>query len=302
MTTLSDNMRGAVLMMISMAAFTFNDACMKAASDSVPFFQAVFLRGLGTSILLIAFGLATRSLRLRLPRRDQGRIALRTLAEIGAAYFYITALFHAPLANVTAIIQAIPLAVTLAGAVFLGAPVGWRRWSAILVGFAGVLLIVRPGTEGFTLYSVYALISVACVTLRDLVTRGLSGAVPSTAVATSAALGVMLFAATGLAVSDERWLPIAPLAWAQLTGATLFLIFGYVTSVAAMRVGDVAVVSPFRYTALVWALVLGAVVFGEWPAGLTILGASIVVATGVYTFHRERRLAIRPGPVPLRMR
>jgi len=300
MVSLSDNMRGAAMMMGGMAAFTFNDACMKALSDAVPFFEALFLRGLGTVVLLLVIAQRMGALRFRLPRRDWARIALRTLAEIGAAYFFITALFHAPLANVTAIIQAIPLSVTLAGALFLGEAVGWRRWLAILIGFSGVLLIVRPGTEAFTIYSVYALISVACVTLRDLVTRRLSHGVPSLTVALSAAIGVTLFAA--LAGAGDDWVTLGHREAAQLGGATLFVIAGYLFSVMAMRVGEVAVVAPFRYTALIWALLLGAAVFGDWPSGLTLAGAAIVVVTGIYTFQRERRISRAQGIAPLRIR
>ncbi|WP_243645143.1 DMT family transporter [Rhodovulum euryhalinum] len=292
-------MRGAALMMGSMAAFTFNDACMKAASDEVPFFQALFVRGCGTILLLLVLSRVMGSLRLRLSRRDWGLICVRTLAETGAAYFFISALFNMPLANVTAILQAVPLAVTLAGALFLGEAVGWRRWLAIGIGFGGVLLIVRPGTEGFNVFSVYALISVGCVTLRDLVTRRLSGGVPSMTVALSAALGVTLFAGLGAAGTD--WVPLGARPGLQLAGATVFVICGYIFSIMAMRVGEVAVVAPFRYTALIWALLLGAAVFGDWPSGVTLVGAAIVVATGIFTFYRERRLA-RPGPVPLRLR
>lgn len=299
MAALSDNMRGAVLMMGSMAAFTLNDACMKALSDEVPFFQALFLRGLGTIVLLTLLARAMGAFTFRLPRRDWGLIVLRTLAEIGAAYFFITALFNAPLANVTAIIQAIPLSVTLAGALFLGEAVGWRRMVAILIGFAGVLLIVRPGTEGFNFYSVYALIAVGFVTVRDLSTRRLSGQVPSLTVAVSAAVGVTLFAAAGSAV--EPWAAMSVKAALQLAGATVFILGGYLFSVMVMRVGEIGFIAPFRYTALIWALVLGFLVFGDWPAPLTLLGSAIVVSTGIFTFYRESR-APKPGPVPLRPR
>ncbi|TCP60219.1 drug/metabolite transporter (DMT)-like permease [Rhodovulum bhavnagarense] len=300
MVPLSDNLRGAALMTGAMAAFTFNDACMKALSDEVPFFQALFLRGLGTVALLALAATMLGGVRLRIPRRDMGFMLLRTGAEIGAAYFFITALFHAPLANVTAIIQAIPLSVTLAGALFLGEAVGWRRWLAIGIGFAGVLLIVRPGSEGVNIHSVYALVAVAFVTLRDLATRRLSGAVPSITVAFAAAAGVTLFAATGAAASD--WAPMSGLSIIQLCAASILVIAGYLCSVMAMRVGEVAIVAPFRYTSLIWALALGVVIFGERPSGLTLAGAAIVVATGIYTFHRERRLARKPGPAPLRPR
>jgi len=300
MTRLSDNMQGALLMMGGMAAFTFNDACMKSLSGDVPFFQALFLRGAGTTVLLLALARIMGALRFRLPRRDWGLLAVRTLAEIGAAYFFVTALFHAPIANVTAIIQAIPLSVTLAGALFLGEAVGWRRWLAILIGFAGVLLIVRPGTEGFTVYSAYALIAVGFVTLRDLATRRLSGAVPSLTVAVLASSGVAVFAGVGAAGGD--WVPMSAGAVLKLSGATVFVIGGYLFSVMTMRVGEVAIVAPFRYTSLIWALLLGMIVFGEYPSALTLVGAGVVVATGIYTFSRERRLSRAAGPVPLRMR
>ena len=299
MAPISDNTRGALLMMASMAAFTLNDTFMKALSDELPLFQALVLRGLATSLLLLAIAPRLGGLKLDLPRRDWGIVAVRTVAEVGAAYFFITALFNMPIANATAILQVLPLTVTLAGALFLGEAVGWRRLTAILVGFAGVMLIVRPGAEGFTFYSVYVLIAVAFVTVRDLVTRRLSGGVPSVTVAFSAAVGVT--AAAAVASLGVDWVPLSAAAAAKLAGASVLIIGGYMFSVMAMRVGEVAVVTPFRYTSLLWALVLGFVVFGDWPGPLTLLGGAIVVAMGIYTFYRERAVS-RQGPVPLRIR
>lgn len=299
MATLTDNSRGALLMMASMAAFTLNDTFMKAASDQIPLFQALTVRGLVTTLLLFLVARAMGGLKLDLAPRDRWIVLLRTAAEVAAAWFFITALFNMPIANATAILQALPLAVTLAGALFLGEQVGWRRFSAILAGFFGVLLIVRPGAEGFTFYSVYALIAVLCVTVRDLVTRRLSAEVPSLTVAFAASAGVTLFGIAGSVAVP--WAPFTPLALGQLALASGFIIGGYLFSVMAMRVGEVAVVSPFRYTALLWALVLGWIAFGEWPDPLTLTGGGIVVAMGVYTFYRERAAA-RQGPVPLRIR
>lgn len=295
----SDNTRGALLMMGAMAAFTLNDACMKALGEELPLFQAIFLRGAATTLLLLVLARVMGALRFDLPRRDWGLIGLRSLAEVGAAYFFITALFNMPLANATAIIQTIPLSVTLAGALFLREPLGWRRLTAILVGFAGVLLIVRPGTDGFTVFSLYALVSVVFVTLRDLATRQLSREVPSLTVALTAAAGVAMFGAVGTAGSE--WAPVTARSAALLIAATGFVIGGYLFSVMVMRVGDLSVVAPFRYTSLLFALVLGLVVFGDWPAPMTLLGAAIVTATGIYTLLRERHLN-RRAAVPLRMR
>jgi S-adenosylmethionine uptake transporter len=189
--------------------------------------------------------------------------------------------------------------VTLGGALFLREPLGWRRFTAIVVGFLGVLLIVRPGTEGFTVYSVYALISVVFVTIRDLSTRRLSAEVPSLTVAISAAAGVTLFGAVG--VAGAEWVPVSPRASLLLGGAALFIIGGYLFSVTVMRVGDIGAVAPFRYTSLLFALVLGFLLFGEWPTLLTLAGAAVVAGTGIYTLLRERYLG-RRAVMPLRMR
>ncbi len=299
MTSPSDNTRGALLMMASMAAFTLNDACMKAVGQDLPFFQAVFLRGIATTVLLVLLAHVMGGLRFDLSPRDKGIVAIRSVAEVGAAFFFITALFNMPIANATAIIQTIPLSVTLAGALFFREPLGWRRFTAILVGFAGVLLIVRPGTEGFTIYSVYALVSVLFVTVRDLATRRLSREVPSLTVAVSAAAGVALFGAIGSL--GTTWAPVTPQHAALLAGATIFVIGGYLFSVMVMRVGDLSLVAPFRYTSLIWALLLGLLVFGDWPSVLTLAGASVIAATGIYTLLRERHLR-RRAVMPLRMR
>lgn len=285
----ADNLAGAALMSGSMACFTFNDALMKALGETVPFFQALFVRGCLTSLALLGLAYGLGSLRLRLPRRDWGWVGLRTLSEMGAAYFFISALFHIPIANATAVLQALPLTVTLAGALFLGEAVGWRRWVAILVGFAGVLLIVRPGPEGFDPYAIYALIAVLCVTARDVATRRLSAQVPSMTVACIGAVGVTVFA--GLGASQIEWSPMQGREWSLLGGTVLFITAAYLLSVMVMRVGEIAVVTPFRYTGLLWALLLGLVFFGEWPDALTLLGVAIVAGAGLFTLFREARLA-----------
>ncbi len=283
------NTKGALFMMGSMAAFTFNDVFMKAVSDALPLAQAIFLRGLATSCLMLVLAQFLGGLRLRLPASQWRWIALRTATEIGSAYFFLAAIFNMEIANATAILQVLPLSITLAGAVFLGEAVGWRRWTAIFVGFFGVLLIVRPGFEGFTIYSVYALIAVLLVTVRDMIVRKLSADVPTITIALFNAISVTTF--FGIAASFTDWAPVSGESLYQLFGAAVLIIGGYVFSVSAMRGGNIAVIAPFRYTALLWALFLGFVVFGEWPDNLTLVGATIIVATGIYTFHRERAVA-----------
>ena len=291
---LTPNLRGALLMIGSMTAFTVNDAFMKLLGDHLPFFQLLFLRSLGVTSLLCALALGSGALKVRVARRDRGLILLRSLAEIGAAWFFITALFHMPIANVTAIIQALPLTVTLGAALVLKEQVGWRRFTAIFIGFIGVFLIVRPGSDGFTVYSVYALAAVVCVTVRDLAARRLSREVPSLTVALVAALAVLAFSGIGALTTD--WTVMVARDWGLLLAAVVMILGGYLFSVMAMRVGDIGAVAPFRYTSLLVALVLGLIVFGDWPDRLTLLGAAIVVATGLFTLWRERKMRRRGVP------
>jgi len=289
MAAMSDNTKGALLMMLSMAAFTFNDTLVKSLGTDVPLFQMLFLRGALASVLIWGLAKSLGKLRWSLSRQDWALVIVRTVAEIGAAYFFITALYHMPLANVTAILQILPLTVTLGGALFFGEAVGWRRASAIAAGFVGMLLIVRPGPDGFDQYAIYAMVAVAFVTLRDLSTRKMSANVPSLTVTLVASLGVMVFA--GAASLGGDWVALDGRQWMLLSGAALFILGGYLFSVLVMRVGEVSFIAPFRYSGLLWALILGFVVFGDWPDPITLTGAAIVVGAGVFTLLRGRKLS-----------
>ena len=287
---MTDNARGALLMALGMAAFTFSDTAMKLVGQTMPLFQAVLLRGVLVSALFALIAWRIGAFAAPLAPADRRLLALRVVAEAAAAWFFFLALFNMPLANVIAILQALPLAIVAAGALFLSERVGWRRWSMIGLGFVGVLLIVRPGTEGFDRYAVLALGSVVCVTVRDLATRRMSAAVPSLRVAFWSAFGVTLFAAAGSLT--ETWvMPDARLLGLLAVGSA-FILCGYLLVILAVRRGDLAVVTPYRYTGLVWALALGWLVFGDWPDPLTFAGAGVIVATGLYTFWRERRLGL----------
>lgn len=284
------NLRGAGLMMLSMACFVFNDTALKSAGAILPLPQILVLRGLVATVLMYVVARRMGTLRLDLPTREWRLIGLRSLADLGTNYTFLTALLHMPLGNVTAIVQVVPLTLTLAAAVFFREPLGWRRLAAIAVGFVGVLLIVRPGAAGFDAWSLWALAAVGFVTLRDLAARRLARDTPTATVALVGAVTIML--AAGVQSLFQGWQPMTAPSAGLVLLAGVFVTGGYVTSVAAMRVGDVGFVSPFRYTGLVWALLLGFVVFGDWPGPVTLAGAGIVVATGLFTIHRERQLAL----------
>jgi len=288
---MSPNTLGALLMIASMASFTVNDTLVKLTDGAVPLFQLIFLRGLLTTALILATAGRLGPIHLNIGMRDWGIIALRIIAEIGGTFFFLSALFNMPLGNVTAILQVIPLSVTLASALVLREAVGWRRTLAILIGFCGVLLIVKPGAAGFNIWSVYALIAVVCVTVRDLATRQLSRGVPSMTVTLVTAASITT--AAGLASIGTPWVPVSVDLGLLIAGASVFILGGYFFSIQVMRVGDVSFVAPFRYTGLIWALVLGWFVFGDWPGWMTLTGAFIVVATGIFTLYRERKVSAR---------
>lgn len=292
--SLPPNFAGALLMMASMAAFTINDTFVKLVGQTIPLFQLLTLRAVLSTILLAVLARFLGQLRLTMPVQDRGLIALRCAAEIGAAFFFLSALLAMPLANVTAILQVLPLTVTLGAALFFREKVGWRRMLAILTGFIGMLLIVRPGPDGFTQHAIYALAAVGAVTLRDLVTRKMSADVSSMTVTVVTSASILVF--FGFASLGIDWQPVTVREGGLIAASAIFIMGGYAFSVMVMRVGEVSVIAPFRYTGLLWALILGWLVFGDWPDSVTMLGALIVVASGLFTLYRERRVKAPKTP------
>jgi drug/metabolite transporter (DMT)-like permease len=288
---LTQNLRGVLLMCASMAGFTINDTFMKSVTLTLPLYQTIGLRGLIAVVGLGLLVILTGAWRVRLNRRDGALILLRSVADVAATILFLEALLRMPLANLSAILQALPLLITLGAALVYGDRIGWRRMTAILVGLIGVLIIIRPGTTGFDHWSLLGLASVACVVVRDLSVRPLQGQVPSALVALGAALAVTTMGWVGASLQGVQ--PLSAMEAAKVLGAGLFLIVGYLTSVMAMRTGDIGLVAPFRYTSLLWAIVLGLVVFGDLPDGWTLLGAAIVIGAGIFTLLRERALRRR---------
>lgn len=292
---ISDNLRGVAYMCLSMLAFTVNDTFMKSVTAEVPLFQVIFLRGMIAISGLVGIGLVTGAFRQRLVGGDWRLIGLRSSAEVFATLSFLIALLHMELANLSAIMQALPLAVTLGAALVFGDRIGWRRMTAILVGFGGVMIIIRPGTSTFDGWSLMGVASVLAVVVRDLSVRRLGPHVPSIIVALGAAVVVALM---GLGFSTLQGVTLfdGMTGWQALTVGQMgrvagaFLIVGYLCAVTAMRWGDIGVVAPFRYTSLLWAIGLGFAAFGDLPDGWTLVGAATVVVSGIYTLLRERAL------------
>jgi drug/metabolite transporter (DMT)-like permease len=283
-----DNLRGSVLMVLAMAGFALEDLFIKRLAGAMPVGQIVMVLGLGGAVIFAAIcagqgrRLFTRDLLAR-------PVLLRNAGEMGGTMCFVTAIALTPLSEASAILQATPLAVTLGAALFLAEPVGWRRWSAILVGFAGVMMVVRPGAESFAPASLFAVGAVIGLALRDLATRAVPAAISSMQLSAYAFATLVPTGAILLALGEG---PVVPggVQMRDLGLALACAVAAYYAIVAAMRVGEVAVVTPFRYTRLVFALVIGVLVFAERPDGWTITGAAVIVVSGLYTLMREARL------------
>ena len=273
-------------MAAAMAGFTTNDSITKAVSSEMNFGQIMLVRGV-FAVGFIAL-LAYHQGALRPPRTLLVRpVALRVIGEVGGTISFLAAIVHLPLANTSAIFQALPLVITLGAALMFGEPVGWRRWLAIVAGFVGVLIIVRPGLAGFSQFSVLALVSVLFCAGRDLVTRQIPANIPSLFVTLVTAVVVTATGAVIL-VPLGGWTPPSPRALALLALAAVLLLIGHQCVIMALRIGDISAVAPFRYTALLWAMLLGYLVFGDRPDAMMVTGACIIVLSGLYAFYRER--------------
>lgn len=283
------NLRAALLMVLAMAAFACEDALLKGLSGTIPTGQLLALIGFaGMAVFGLWIALGPEGLRLRNLLRPA--VALRNLCEGLCAITFVTALATGDLSVASAILQAQPLLMTLGAALFLGEQVGWRRWLSIALGFAGVLLIVKPGTAAFQTSSLLAIVAVMTLAVRDLVTRRLPPEVGS-GLLSAGAFGAMGLAGLVLMVLGGQQ-PIAP-SWGQgaLIAATLcFGLLGYITMVVATRIAEIAVIAPFRYTRLLFALILAVTVFRERPDALTLAGAALIAGAGIYAMWREARL------------
>lgn len=282
------NLRGITAMVLSQLSFIVNDTLIKLATSELPGGQAIFVRGLFALAFALMIGAAMGGLRPLPPRSSYRNLTLRNIGEIGSTFFYLTALFHMPIADATAILQFLPLAITGCAALFLGEPVGWRRWLATAVGFIGVMIVIRPGTSAFNAWSLMVLLGVFFSVLRDLSTRRISTAIPTILLTTISAAVVSLAALVFL--TFETWIWPSGKSLLTLAAAAVFLLGGYYFIIDAMRHGEVAVVSPFRYSVIIWAIIAGILVFGEHPDQTALIGTAIVIAAGVYMFMRERSL------------
>lgn len=272
-------------MLTAMTLFTGNDVLAKIAANDLPPGQIMAVRGIFAVLVTVGLvaGLgATRHLKeLRSPV-----VIGRGLLEAGVAFTFLTALGHLQLANITAILQATPIMITVLSVVLRLETVRWRSWTAIIVGFVGVLLIVKPSASGFNVYAGLALLSAALVAFRDLVTRSVPSHIPTVLVTL---LTTVMVTALGFLLSfGENWHALSAAQIAQLAAAAILVTLGNLAIIKALRLGELSVVSPFRYSVILTSLLAGFLIFGELPDRVSVLGIVLIVSSGLYTIHREQ--------------
>ncbi|WP_375255252.1 DMT family transporter [Yoonia sp.] len=284
-----DNIRGAAFMVFSMFCFAVEDALIKLLAEAMPVGQILSLICLGGLILFLCWS-KFKGENLWQPAYLDTKVVLRSFSDVAGAMMFVTSLTLIPLTTASAVIQATPLVVAMGAAVFLGQGIGWRRWIAILIGFAGVLIIIRPGMEGFTPATLLAVGGMLGLAARDLFTRGLTVTLSGTqlAIHTFALIvpaGFILMYLQGQTptVPDTRDTLI-------LIAAIFISMIAYLAIVAATRGGNAGIISSFRYSRMIFALIIGYLVFAEVPDAVTLIGAGIIVTSGIYTLRRETKL------------
>lgn len=286
-----ENRLGIILMVAAMAGFALEDVFVKAVSARLPVAQILFVLGAAGAAVFAA-------LAMRRGQRPWSRavftrpVLLRNGGEVVGTLGYVTAVTLTPLASAAAILQALPLVVTMGAALFLGERVGWRRWSAIAAGFAGVVMVIRPGLDGFRADSLFAVVGVLGLATRDLSTRVTPRNVTSLQLSVWG-FGVLVPVSVALMALGPGPVAMGVADVAALAGALVVGTLAYYALTEASRLGEMSVVTPFRYSRLIFALVLGLAVFGEVPDGWTLAGGGVIIASGLYTIARERALSRR---------
>lgn len=300
MASAAENRRGIVFTLLAMSLFVGNDTLMKLAREAYPAGQAIALRTVFATLvgLALVYGLRDHGkLKLALKRP----VLLRAVVESMVAISFIWALGRLPLANITAITMAAPIIIVVLAVAMRIETVGWRRTVAVIGGFVGVLVVVRPSAEGFSPAALVALLSAVLVGVRDLVTRSIGKEVPSTVVSLTTTVFVGMVA-VGYGMMED-WTPIWRRETVYVGLAAVLVSGGSFFIVSAFRVADVAAIAGFRYAVVIFALAIGFLVFGEVPDAPAFLGIALIVASGLYTMHRQRvrpdsNLKLTPGPLP----
>ena len=286
--TKDTNLQGILLMIASMAAFAVADTLVKLSTAVMSPAQVMFFL-LGGALFIFFIMAVVQKDRLIDARAFSPILLVRYLAEIIGMVGMVMALANVPISIVGAITQASPLLATAGAVFFLNEKVGWRRWCSITVGFIGVLLIVQPGGVTFDYAVLWAILAMAALSVRDLTTRLIPKDIPSASLATFTMAAATPFTIAWIFFNGESLMP-DNVNWYIVIPMVVIGALGYILIIASIRITEVSVVMPFRYSRIIFLLVLGILVFGEKPGVLMLFGAALIIGSGTYMMWREHHV------------
>ncbi|MBO6519788.1 MAG: DMT family transporter [Rhodospirillales bacterium] len=268
------------------AVLTLNDGLVKSLAAEFPTGQVLAIRGMFIYFMIILFAIRMGGIHTAWQIRSWKGQTLRGFCVVGSSFCFVTGLSYLPLADAIAIAFAGPLFVTMLAPLMLGETVGWRRWAAVLVGFVGVLVIVRPGTTAFQWFAVFPLMASFLGGMRDLITRKVAAHETTVAVLFVTTTAVMTAGFSTWFFTD--WVAVEWRHMKYFVGSGLLVGTAHYLLIEAFRLGEAALVSPFKYGNVLWAVLFGYLLFGDLPDAATLLGAVVVSLSGLYILHRER--------------
>ena len=277
-------------MSVGMVCFVINDTLVKFVSHSLPASQLIFLRGLMAvlGLLLLAKVLDKQAFNREWQQHlTQRWVLARSLLDGLASLVYLSALFHMPLGNATAINMSTPLLIALFSGLLMGVHISLRNWMIISLGFVGVILVVQPQAEGFNAWAWVALAGTCLHALRDLSVRFIPPTVPSMVITVGTALSATVLA--GIWSLAHEWVDLSAFTWLMVASASVFLSSGYFFLIKATRVADMSVIAPFRYMGLLTAVIVGFVIWGDVPNLLAWCGMWILVSAGLLMLKLNRQ-------------
>ena len=281
-----DNRRGILAMSGSVVVFIFNDALIKLASETMPPLQAIGLRGCFATLWCLLALLVRRELQHAHLLRNRW-VAARGVLEALAAITYLIALAYIPFAIATAINMSTPLFLAALAVLLLGEIVGWRRWTAIAVGFVGVLMVIQPHPGEVNVWTWMVLFASFIGATRDVIARWVPPQVPTLVVSLSSAVTLAVVGCVWATLNG--WQPMSLRGVLLVLGSSLLLATGYQFLMISLRSGaEFSVIGSFRYASVLWALAIGYTLWGDVPNLLAVTGIAVVVGAGLYILHRER--------------
>ena len=282
---IQNSKKGIVLVLAAMALYVINDSLVKLSTKLYPVEQILVVRGIFASLLMLGVIIASGHFN-KIKDSLEKLIIIRAIAEALVAASFITALTHLPIADLTAIMQTTSIIIVVITAITGLERVTPSLWIAVMLGFFGVLLMVKPGASDFNIYTLIGLLTTFFVAARDLITRKINPAIPTAIVSLTTTLSVVII---GLIPGIGHW---APLEWREtlyLLAAAVFVTVGNLCAVKAHRIAAPSLLAPFRYSVLIWAFLSGLVIFGDWPDLFTLIGSGLIVAAGLFTMHGEQK-------------